>query len=152
MASFDHLLNSVRQYLKDAGKLTAEMQEQLENLRNIVQNFQEIERIQTEENQPMETLENACNIVLHSNYIILKFNAANLSKLCEMDQEASKLPQRMQPKFKEIKTYYSKIKENIEAIDAYIKEIETKASSLFYLANKTIYLFIHSFIYSFINF
>ena len=127
--SFEQILNSARQLLKEADALTPDLNQQLNNLSDLEQNLQAIREIQTQEEKRAQTLVNACESVVRSNYLILKVTNAALSKaLHEMDKEVSELPKTIQPVVKEIKSYFASLEKKIREIDALIFEIEGQAS------------------------
>ena len=128
--SFDRILNSVRQYLKDANELTPENEEMLGKLQEGVQI---VKRIEEEESELSKFLDVTFKRMLYSCCITLtRCSTAAMSKvLREIIPEESKLPKPMQPIVREIRTYFGLIQKQHEKINSCLDEIKTKASSIF---------------------
>ena len=124
---FDRILNSVRQFLKDVDELTRADEELLVKVKKTVQTVWKIEE---KGDECINFLQDTCNRVLHSGYIILICKIAVLSKVCrEMGQEESEFPKPMQPKVREIRSYMDSIQKQHEKIDACMEKIMTRVSS-----------------------
>jgi len=124
---FEQILNSARQYLKEAGALTPDFNEQLNNLSDLEEAYQAIRKIQNEGDERAEALANVCKSIVRGNYLLLKFSTTGLSKtVSNMDEEASKFPKPIQPLIKEMRSYLTSLEKTLDEIDDLLNEIQKK--------------------------
>lgn len=122
---YDQILSSARECFQEAEALTPEVNEQLDNMKNLEQNLQAITRTQKEKTGCIETLKKACRSVIDSVYIYLKCCAATLGKALRTVKNESKLPEIMQIKIKNTRRFLETLKKKIDDVAALIEKITT---------------------------
>lgn len=127
----DQIISCTKQHIKEADGLTPEVERQLSILGDIEKNLQTICRtIRKEEDDLRKTLERLRKNVAHGDYIIVRCKTVALSlAVRKMEQEGSKLPGRIQPKVREINSYFESIEKQTVKIDTWMDKIATKASA-----------------------
>lgn len=75
-------------------------------------------------------IQNLCYSLLYDGFILLKCCYANLKKTIQevMNED---LPERLKPKFREIRRYVESMEEKLQGLEAIVTEITTTASTLY---------------------
>lgn len=96
-----------------------------EALGKIEEHFQEVLKCNLED----LLIQKLCYSVLYGGFILLKCCYANLKKtIQEMMKED--LPERLKPKFREIRSYVESMETKLQGLEAKVAEIRTTASTL----------------------
>ncbi len=132
-ASVDSIFDSTKMLLKNNKILSKKIEENLIKVREIEQHLEAINQNcdteqQSDENQGVVAMKNACTAVVYGSYIKEKTDAAGLA-LAVKKMEIDKFPESIQPKGYEIKGYVEEIAAQLEEIDNLIKDVEKMVSS-----------------------
>lgn len=124
MAEYERILESAGKLLKDANALTADLSGTFSTLTNVNQVYL---KFKTENDSEDHAMEQACVLVLHSDFIVTKCSAALLSSVHdELTQRKSKLPPRVLPIVAEIKRYFKKMDDELKDVDKTVQQMEKK--------------------------
>lgn len=131
--NMEQIIDCIQQYIAEANGLTPEVKRQLSILRDFAKHLQTIYgTIREEDDDLRKTLEKLHKLVLQGDYLMARCKTAALSQAaCKMKQQESSLPERIQPKVKEIISYFESIEEQTEKIDKWLNKIATKVSGIF---------------------
>ena len=128
MAEYERILESARKLLKDANALTADLNGTFSTLTNVNQVYL---KFKTENDSEDHAMEQACSLVLHSGFIVMKCSAAFLSSVRdELRQRKSNLPQRALPIVAEIEKYFKKMDDELKEVDKTVQQIWKKVRNV----------------------
>lgn len=128
MAEYERILESARKLLKDANALTADLSGTFSTLTNVNQVYL---KFKTENDSEDNAMEQACSLVLHSDFIVMKCSAAFLSSVDdELRQRKSNLPQRVLPIVAEIETYFKKMDDELKEVDKTVQQMWKKIEEI----------------------
>lgn len=131
MAEYERILESVRKLLKDANVLAADFSGTFSTLTNVNQVYL---NFKTENDSKDHAMEQACLLVLHSGFIVMKCCAAFLSSvLNELTPMKSKLPQRVLPIVAEIETHFMSMDNELKEVDNTVQQMWKKVRNVKFL-------------------
>ncbi|XP_078364845.1 uncharacterized protein LOC144649254 [Oculina patagonica] len=130
-ASWEHYLNSVRQFREEAGERITEIEERLSTLNSIGEHLNAVELLMTgqpeQDRQQIEPVRAACDMILYGDYVHVTNRAVAVSMVSrKIEEDEPNIPATMQPKVREIKGYFEKIKAKSEEIEDLIREMKKK--------------------------
>ena len=139
MAEYEIILESARKLLKDANALTADLSGTFSTLTNVNQVYL---KFKTENDSEDHAMEQACSLVLHSDFIVMKCSAAFLSSVHdELRQRKSNLPQRVLPIVAEIETYFKKMDDELKEVDKTVQQMWKKVRNVQKVINMVTFVF-----------
>lgn len=139
MAEYETILESTRKLLKDANALTADLSDTFSTLTNVNQVYV---KFKTENDSEDHTMEQACSLVLHSGFIVMKCSASFLSSVHdELMQRKSKLPQRVLPIVAEIETFFKNMDDELKEVDKTVQQMRKKVRNVKNVINMVAFAF-----------
>lgn len=113
--------------LQSAARIVSELDQESTNTFEVLDNLKEY--FQEVLNLGENFIRNLCYSVLCGGFILLKCCYANLKKTIQ-EMEKVELPERLQPRVREIKSYFTSMKEKLQELDNAATEIRTTVSTL----------------------
>ena len=115
--------------LQSAERIVSELEQESTNTFEVLYNIKEYFQEVLEDNLGDNLIRNLCYSVLCGGFILLKCCYANLKKTIQ-EMEKEELPERFQPRVREIKSYFTSMEEKLKELDNTATEIKTTVSTL----------------------
>ena len=121
--------------MEETGVQSREIEKHLNTLTGVRQYLKAVKKLMTgqpaQDCQEIVILQAVCELILFGDYIYVANSAAALSMMIrEIEEKESNLPAPMQPKVKEIKDYFTKIKARNEKVENLITKVTKRVSRI----------------------